>query len=189
LKDVLEVRPCRVRGATAYSIKVAVRLEINPNRSNQGGRHVRTGRPARLSAATRDIDHTSHAKKTVCKADVGITTSRVKRVLINSAGVGKSSWKTIHVVRRTKLRIREALRTTANAMAATGPGPSHRVTDRDVDSVRRKRETRPHHDVDNLAGSRWHAIDSRPTVLIDNAQGCAPCVLRIWSLLAGFSPD
>ena len=36
LKDVLEVRPCGVRGATAYSVKVTVRLEINANRSNQG---------------------------------------------------------------------------------------------------------------------------------------------------------
>ena len=104
-------------------------------------------------------------------ADIGITSGRVKCVLINSAGVGKSPRETTRVVRRTKLRIGDAMRTTADAVAAVCPGPPHRVADRDVDSVRRKREPALSHCyIDDCAGSRWHAARSRPAVLIDNTQ-------------------
>ena len=100
----------------------------------------------------------------------------------------KESPETTRVVRRTKLRIGDAMRTTADAVAATGPRPPDRVAYGNIDCVRVKREVRPHRHVDNLAGSRWHATDSRPTVLIDNAQERALRVRRICSLLAGFSP-
>jgi hypothetical protein len=60
-------------------------------------------------------------------ADVGITTSRIKCVLINSARVGKSPWETTRVVRRTKLRIGDARRTTADAVTTVGPCPPHGV--------------------------------------------------------------
>src|SRR5205807_8435726 len=44
-EHVLEVRACRIRRASAHGIKVAVSRKINANRSDQHGRHVRTGRP------------------------------------------------------------------------------------------------------------------------------------------------
>ena len=43
LEHVLEVRACHIRGAATYCIKVAIRLEINANCSDQYRRQVRTG--------------------------------------------------------------------------------------------------------------------------------------------------
>ena len=80
-------------------------------------------------------------------------------MLINSAGVGKSPWKTTRVVRRTKLRIGDAMRAAGDAVAAAGPCPSHGVANRDVDCIRVKRETpaRPHRHIKN-----WPVGDGTP---------------------------
>ena len=81
------------------------------------------------------------------------------------------------------------MRTAADAVAATGPGPPHRVACRNIHCIGVEREVRPHHHIDNLTGSRWHATDSRPAVLIDNAQRRSLHVRDICSLLARFSSD
>ena len=44
----------------------------------------------------------------------------------------------------------------------------------------------PHRDIENRAGSRWHAAHGWPAVLIDNAQGGA---LFVFGAFARFSPD
>ena len=74
LKHVLEVRTCRICGATAHGVEVAVGLEINADRPDQGGRQVRTGRPARRRATTRNIDGASHANNAMRRAVVRIST-------------------------------------------------------------------------------------------------------------------
>ena len=82
-----------------------------------------------------------------------------------------------------------ARRATRDTVAAAAPGPSHGVASRDVDRTRIKCETpaRPHRHIKNRAGRRWHTINGRPTVLIDNAQGGCLCIRRIRPSLAGLS--
>ena len=123
-------------------------------------------------------------------ADVRITSRRRKSMRVNSACVREDSWKAIHVVRRTKLRIGDAMRTTADTVAAKGPGPAHGVTNRDVDRARVEREstTGRHHHIDNRARSRRDAAHGRLAVLIDNSEWRrTPFVRRTCAPLARFS--
>src|SRR5262249_15179746 len=112
-------------------------------------------------------------------------------MLIDGTCIGEHSRKTIHVVRRTKLRISSARRAAGDTVAAVGPGPSHRIAHRDVDCVRDKLETTStsYHDVESRAVRRWNAVHGWLAVSIENADGRRPlCVRCICSLLAGFGP-
>jgi hypothetical protein len=64
-----------------------------------------------------------------------------KSVLINESVVGKSSLVAVHIIRGTKLSIDYARIATGDAVAATKPGPSNGITDRDICCRRRERQT------------------------------------------------
>src|SRR5690349_21173703 len=97
-----------------------------------------------------------------------------KSEFVNEVYAGSHARGAVHVIRRTELPIRCAGRgPTGDAVAASGPCPSHRIAHRDVDCARAecKRPTRRHRYIDSRAGSRWNAAHGRTAVLIDNADG------------------
>ena len=59
----------------------------------------------RWSWCRRDIDHTSHSGKAVQSAEVRVSASLRKSVLVNEPCVIKNSGVTVHVIRRTELPI------------------------------------------------------------------------------------
>lgn len=122
----------------------------------------------------------------MCNTVVRILTRRLKCMRINSAGVGKSTWKAASIVGRTILRIGNARRTAAHAVTTTRPSPSHCVADGNVDAVGMKREIRPYGDIERLPKTRWHTAYGRSTHLIDDPQRCSACIRRRHSLLTGF---
>ena len=183
---MLEVRPGRIRGATPHGVEVTIRLEINADRPDQRRRHIRTRRPASLCTTTSNIDQAGHTENTMCNTVVRILTRRLKCVRVNSAGVGKSTRKAASVVGRTILRIGNARRTAAHAMATALPGPSHRVADGNVDAEGMKREIRAYRHIERLPKTRWHAVHRGATVLIDDPQRRFACIRRSHSLLTGF---
>jgi hypothetical protein len=92
-----------------------------------------------------------------------------KGVLINEACIAECPRLTVRIIRRTKLSIDGARHATGDAVAAGGPGPPHRVADRDVDRVRNKYEAAlSHRYVEDLIANRWQAADCWPAVLIDD---------------------
>src|SRR5215831_17605088 len=102
-------------------------------------------------------------------AEVRINAWLRKRVLINRALAGKNSRYAVRIIRGTKLRIYKARRATGNTVAATGPGPSHRVAYRDVDCVRYKNiAPLPYCYVEDLPATRWHTANGGPAILIHN---------------------
>src|SRR5581483_5708646 len=98
--------------------------------------------------------------------EVIIGASRCKSMLINRACVGKDAQVAVCIVRRTKLFVGCAGIAAGDTVATASPGPSHRVACEDGDCVWRKRETWPDLHIDNLAGTGWHAVHCRSTVLI-----------------------
>jgi hypothetical protein len=103
------------------------------------------------------------------EAEVIISAGLIKGMLVHCPCARKDSLVAVHVIERTKLSIDGARIAAGDAVAVAGPGPSHRVARRDVDCVRHEHETRPHRDIDNLAGRRWHSAHGRVAVLIHNA--------------------
>src|SRR5438309_9848416 len=104
----------------------------------------------------------------MCVAEVRIDTWLGKRVFVNRAYVRKIYRGAVRIIRGTKLRIDRARRSAGDAVAAFGPGPPNRVADGDVDRVRYDHIAALRYlYVDNLAGSRWYAIDAWPYVLVD----------------------
>src|SRR6266581_32605 len=189
-KRVSEFAAGCVGSASAHGVKLPVGLEIDANEADPSEGEVSSCRPSRRRATTRNINDTSHTNNAVRGTEVRIPARRTERMLINRAHVGKNSCRAIHVIRRTILRIGCARKAAGDAMAASGPGPPHRVTYRDVDRVRHKLETistsRCH--IDNRAGSRWHAAHGWLAVLIENADGRrALCVGRTCAPVARFS--
>jgi hypothetical protein len=116
-------------------------------------------------------------------AEVRIDAGLCKGVLINCPLAGKNSRYTIRIIRGTKLRIYKARRSTADTVAALGPGPSNGVAYRDVDGVRDKHiASLPYRHIKNLA-ARWYATHCRSAVLIHNSEprGCGFFLLgRAW---------
>src|SRR5215475_8024428 len=104
------------------------------------------------------------------KAEIRKTASLCKSELVNKALVGKHALGAVRVIRRTELPIGRAGTATGHTVTATAPRPPHRVANRNVDGVRRKRETpaRPDGHIDNRAGRRWRAARHWPSVLIHN---------------------
>ena len=103
----------------------------------------------------------------MCVAEVRIDTWLGKRVFVNRAYVRKNSRGAVRIIRGTKLRIDKARRSAGDAVAAFGPGPPNRVAHGDVDRVRYEHiAALPYGYIDNLAGSRWNAIDGWPSVLV-----------------------
>ena len=91
-----------------------------------------------------------------------------KSVFINRAYVRKNSRGAVRIIRGTILRIDKTRGAAGNTVAALGPGPPNRVAHGDVDRVRYEHiAALPYRYIDNLAGSRWNAIDGRPSVLVD----------------------
>ena len=106
------------------------------------------------------------------EAKVIVSTRRRKSVLVDGALTGKDSLVAVHVIRGTKLSIDGARRAAGDAVAAAGPGPPHRVADRDVDCVRHKHEAALSHCyIEDLTATRWHAAHSCPSILIHNVNG------------------
>ena len=122
----------------------------------------------------------------MCNTMVRILTRRLKRVRVNSACIGKSTWKAASVVGRTILRVRNARRTATHAVPTVRPGPSHCVADGDIDTVGMKRKIRAHGYVEGLPKTRWHATRGRPTDLIDNSQRRFAGSRRCLPVLTGF---
>jgi len=83
----------------------------------------------------RNIDYTSHSSKAVQGAEVTESASLCKGVFINGARVRKDFCLTIHVIRRTELPVGCARGTAGNTVGIAAPGPSHGVTQRDVECV------------------------------------------------------
>ena len=86
-----------------------------------------TGRP--------NIDNTGHSSKAVQGAEVTVSASLRKGVFVNRARVRKDSRVTIHVIRGTELPVGCARGTAGNTVGIAAPGPSHGVTQRDVECV------------------------------------------------------
>ena len=124
-------------------------------------------------------------------AEVRVNAWLCKRVLVNKALVGKNSRNAVRIVRRTKLRIHRARRTTGDAVAAFGPGPSYRVAYGDVDRVRYE-DIAPFSDghIEDLTRTRRNAAHSGLAVLIHNLDpsDSGPFLLRRPELfVTGFS--
>jgi len=95
-----------------------------------------------------------------------------KSVRINEVYVVKNSLVAVHIIRGTKLSIDGARRAAGDAVAASKPGPSNGITDRDICCRRRERQTiYPNRNVKDLARTRWHAVDDGPAILIYNMNG------------------
>ena len=94
-----------------------------------------------------------HAVLAMRAAKVGVRSRLRKGVLVHCAAIGKSTCLTIHVIRRTKLVIRNAWRATRDTVAAACPGPTHRVAYHYVDGGRRKREALTHCNIHRRARS------------------------------------
>ena len=90
----------------------------------------------RWSWCRRDIDHTSHSGKAVQGAEVGVSASLRKSVLVNEPCVIKNSGVTVHVIRRTELPIGCTSRAAGDTVVIAAPGPPHGVTHRDAECVR-----------------------------------------------------
>jgi len=97
------------------------------------------------------MDHASHSKAAVGKAEVSIRAGLRKRMNVNSAGVGKCSRVAIYIVGGTKLPIGNARCAAGDAMAATGPSPPYRIADRNIELIWTEGETRSDGDIENLA--------------------------------------
>jgi hypothetical protein len=119
----------------------------------------------------RNIDHTGHSSKAVQSAEVRVSASLRKRVLVNEPCVRKNSSVTVRVIRRTELPISCARRAAGDTVVIAAPGPPHRVADRDVECVRHKPycvSRRPHRHIENLAASQSSTASHLTAVLIDN---------------------
>jgi hypothetical protein len=114
------------------------------------------------------MDHASHTIVAMRGTEVRIIATAVKSVLIDRSAIGKNSRVAVGIIGRTKLSIGNARSAAGDTIAATDPGPSHCVARADADFVWHKREALPDHHIENLAGSRWHAIPHWLSVLIDN---------------------
>jgi hypothetical protein len=114
------------------------------------------------------MDHASHPILAMRGTEVRIIATAVKSVLIDRSAIGKNSRVAVGIIGRTKLFIGNARSTAGDTMTATDPGPSHGVARVDADFVWHKREALPDHHIENLAGTRWHAIRHWLSVLIDN---------------------
>jgi hypothetical protein len=114
------------------------------------------------------MDHASHTIFAMSGTEVRIIATAVKSALIDCSAIGKNSRVAVRIIRRAKLSIGNARSAAGDTMAATDPSPSHRVARVDADFVRHKREALPNHHIENLAGSRCHAIWHWLSVLIDN---------------------
>src|SRR6266481_325557 len=101
-KRVSKFAACCVGGAAAHAVKLPVGLKKNASQPNPDAWEIRTGRPARRRATTRNIDHASHANSAVRVAEVRINAWLRKRVLINRALVRKNSRYAVRVIRGTK---------------------------------------------------------------------------------------
>jgi hypothetical protein len=105
----------------------------------------------------------------VREAEVIKGTYLPKSVLINESVVGKGSRTAVGIIRGTKLSIDGARIAAADAVAATKPGPSNGITNRDICCGRREGETiYPDRNVEDLARTRWYSAHDRPSVLIHN---------------------
>jgi hypothetical protein len=94
-----------------------------------------------------------------------------KSVRINEVYAVKNSLVAVHIIRGTKLSIDGARRAAGDAVAASKPGPSNGITDRDICCRRRERQTiYPNRNIENLT-ARWNTAHSRPAILIDNMNG------------------
>ena len=95
-----------------------------------------------------DVNHSSHSSKAVQGAEILVHARLRKSKLIHEARVVKDSGFTVHVIRRTKLPIRDARRTTGDTVGIARPGPAHCVAHADVDGIR----------------ADWNSFFSGPTV-------------------------
>ena len=73
------------------------------------------------------MDQASHTILTMRRAEVRIIATVVKSVLVYRSAIGKNSRVAVGVIRRTKFFIGDARSASRDTMAATYPGPSHRV--------------------------------------------------------------
>src|SRR5262249_19993903 len=117
------------------------------------------------------MDHASHTILAMRGTEVRIITAAIKSVVVNCSAVGNNSRVTVGIIRRTKLLIGNARSTAGDAMAIADPCPSHCVAYVDADFVWHKREALPDRHIENLAGSRWHALRHWLSALIDNPKG------------------
>src|SRR6184192_1215965 len=79
-----------------------------------------------------------------------------------------------------------------DAVPAVGPGPPHRVTNRNVDWARHKLETSStsHRHIDSCAGRRWNAVHVWLAIFIENCDRCHGeffLRMRTCAPVAGFS--
>ena len=122
----------------------------------------------------RNIDHTGHSSKAVQSAEVRVSASLRKRVLVNEPCIRKNSSVTVRVIRRTELPISCARRAAGDTVVIAAPSPPHRVAERDVECVRHKPyfvSRRAHRHIENLAASQPPAAWHLTAVLIDNPDG------------------
>ena len=123
------------------------------------------------------------------KAEVRKTAGRCKSKFIYESGAIQGSKLAVCVSRRTKLSICGTWIATGDTVAVASPGPSHRVTDRDIDRARieHKRPVRSHCHIESRIRSRGPGSNSWPSVLIDDPQQRLRGVRDSRALLARFS--
>jgi hypothetical protein len=96
----------------------------------------------------------SHSSKAVWVAEILVHARLCKSKLIYEPCVVNDSSVTVHIIRRTKLPIRDAVRATGDTVMITRPGPAHSVAHTDDDQIRHKGEFvsyRTHSHIENLA--------------------------------------
>lgn len=87
-------------------------------------------------------------------AEVRISASLRKSVLVNRADVGKNTRRAVGIIRGTKLPIGCTRITAGDTVAAASPGPPHCISRRDIELVWHKHEALPDRHIENLAGRR-----------------------------------
>jgi hypothetical protein len=117
------------------------------------------------------MDDASHTILAMRSTEVRIISTAVKSVLVDRSAIGKNSRVAVGIIRRTKLSIGDARSATGDTMAATDPGPSHRVAHVDADFVWHKGKALSDRHIENLAGSRWNAVWHWLSILIENPNG------------------
>ena len=117
-----------------------------------------------------DMDHASHSILAMCSAEVRIIAAAIKSVLIHRPAIGKNSSVAVRIIRGTKLSVGNAGSAAGDTVAATDPRPSYCVACADADFVRNKREALPDGHIENLAGTRLHAVRHWLPVWVDNPE-------------------
>src|SRR5262249_47396156 len=104
-----------------------------------------------------DIDHTSHTNKAVQVAEVRVSASLVKSVLVNEPRIIENSSVTVHVIRRAELPIGCTRHTARDTVIIAAPGPPYCVAHGNVYCIRNKPQfvsQRAHRHIENLAAGQ-----------------------------------